>query len=267
MGPVAQRSGVRAAAPSGAAALADLIAASERAVVLTGAGVSVPSGIPDFRSPGTGIWEGVDPIEVAHIDAWRGDPDRFWRFYGERFAALVDKRPNRAHAVIAELERRGAIRGVITQNIDRLHRAAGSENLLEIHGSIESSRCMQCGGRTKLERVVEILATRDGAPECPACVAPLKPEVVLFGELLPRDVMAAAERLAREADLMICIGSSLVVQPAAGLPQLTLEAGGSLAIVTESSTPLDSQASVKLDGDVVEELDAVAVALAERSTR
>lgn len=283
MGPVAQQDAVapsgatagarpddaadRAGAPSGAAALADLIAGSERAVVLTGAGVSVPSGIPDFRSAGTGMWEGVDPMEVAHVDAWRRDPDRFWRFYGERFASLVDKRPNRAHAVIAELERSGAIRGVITQNIDRLHRAAGSESLLEIHGSIESSRCMRCGGRTKLERVVEILATADGAPECPACFAPLKPDVVLFGEMLPRDVMAAAERLALEADLMICIGSSLIVHPAAGLPQLTLRAGGSLAIVTESPTPLDDQAVLKLDGDVVAELDAVAAALAARSPR
>lgn len=261
MGPVARQDPARAAVPSGAAALADLIAASERAVVLTGAGISVPSGIPDFRSPGTGIWEGVDPIEVAHIDAWRRDPDRFWRFYGERFASLVDKRPNRAHEVVAGLERDGAIRGVITQNVDRLHRAAGSENLLEIHGSIESSVCMRCGGRTALERVVEILATAPGAPECPACVEPLKPEVVLFGELLPTDVMAAAERLALEADLMICIGSSLIVHPAAGLPQLTLGAGGSLAIVTESATPLDDRATLKLDGDIVAELDAVAAAL------
>ncbi len=242
-------------------ALADLLAAADRAVVLTGAGISVPSGIPDFRSPGTGMWEGVDPMEVAHIDAWRRDPDRFWTFYGDRFASLVDKRPNRAHEVLAELERRGAIRGVITQNIDRLHRAAGSENLLEIHGSIEHSVCMQCGGRTGIERVVELLAAVPGAPECPACIYPLKPDVVLFGELLPVDVMAEAERLAIEADLMICVGSSLLVHPAAGLPQLTLRSGGRIAIVTESDTPLDDRAVVKLGGDVVEELDALEQAL------
>lgn len=223
----------------------------------------MPSGIPDFRSPGTGMWEGVDPMEVAHVDAWRRDPDRFWSFYGERFATLVDKRPNRAHAVVAELERDGLVRGVITQNIDRLHWAAGSERLLEIHGSIESSVCPQCGGRTGIEQVVALLAAGDGAPECPACIAPLKPDVVLFGELLPADVMAEAERLASEADLMLCIGSSLTVHPAAGLPQLTLRAGGKLAIVTESTTPLDEWAAVKLDGDVVAELDAVAAALAD----
>jgi NAD-dependent deacetylase len=242
--------------------LAGLLREAERAVVLTGAGISVPSGIPDFRSPGIGMWEGVDPMEVAHVDAWRRDPDRFWRFYGARFASLVDKRPNRAHELVADLECRGLIRGVITQNIDRLHRAAGSERLLEIHGSIETSVCPQCGGRTGIEEVVALLASGDGAPECPACIAPLKPDVVLFGELLPAAVMAEAEQLAREADLIVCIGSSLIVHPAAGLPELTLAAGGRLAIVTESATPLDDRAAVKLTGDVVAELEAVERALA-----
>jgi NAD-dependent deacetylase len=208
------------------------------------------------------MWEGVDPFEIAHVDAWRRDPDRFWRFYGARFAALVDKRPNRAHEVVAELERSGRIRGVITQNVDRLHRVAGSERLLEIHGSIESSICPQCGGRTGIEQVVELLGSGDGAPECPVCVMPLKPDVVLFGELLPTAVMAEAEQLAREADLMICIGSSLTVHPAAGLPQLTLGSGGSLAIVTEGDTPLDDSAAIKLTGDVVAELEALERALA-----
>ena len=117
--------------------------------MLTGAGISVPSGIPDFRSPGTGIWEKVNPMEVAHIDAFRRDPDRFWSFYSERFVSLEDKRPNAAHEALAELERRGLIRGVITQNIDRLHRAAGSQHLVEVHGSIECSVCLECGGRCR----------------------------------------------------------------------------------------------------------------------
>ena len=122
---------------AGAARVAELLRSAERAVVLTGAGVSVPSGIPDFRTPGKGIWEKVDPMEVAHIDAFRSDPDRFWGFYSQRFASLVDKRPNPAHEAIAELERRGLVRGVITQNIDRLHRLAGSERVIEVHGSID----------------------------------------------------------------------------------------------------------------------------------
>jgi NAD-dependent deacetylase len=246
----------------GAAALAELLSAAERAVVLTGAGVSVPSGIPDFRSPGTGMWTDVDPMEVAHIDSWRRDPDRFWSFYGNRFATLVDKRPNRAHEILAELERSGSIRGVITQNIDRLHRAAGSERLVELHGSIEWSRCMRCGARTGIAEVVALLEAEGGAPECAACIAPLKPDVVLFGEMLPVDAMAEAEALAREADLIVCVGSSLTVYPAAGLPELTLASGGAVAIVTEGPTPLDERAAARLGGDVVAELDAVVAALA-----
>jgi NAD-dependent deacetylase len=241
--------------------VADLLRSSERAVVLTGAGISVPSGIPDFRSPGTGLWENVDPMEVAHIDAWRRDPDRFWSFYGQRFASLTDKVPNEAHHAIAELERRGLVRGVITQNIDRLHRLAGSRHLIEVHGSIEWSICMDCRGKLPIDRVVELLANADGAPECPACVAPLKPDVVLFGELLPERALAEAQALALDADLMLCVGSSLEVYPVAGLPAMTNGAGGRLVLITQGSTPYDGDAEVKLEGDVVDELQAVLAAL------
>src|SRR5688572_16120656 len=173
--PRAQRvTAVSTAAERAAALLRD----AESAVVLTGAGISVPSGIPDFRSPGTGLWENVDPMEVAHIDAWRRDPDRFWRFYGERFVALRDKQPNEAHLALAELERRGLVKAVVTQNVDRLHRRAGTERLIEVHGSIEHSVCLECNGRLPLERVIERLGAGQGAPECPACIAPLKPDVV-----------------------------------------------------------------------------------------
>jgi NAD-dependent deacetylase len=244
-----------------AARLAELLRDSERAVVLTGAGVSVPSGIPDFRSPGTGLWEKVNPMDVAHIDAWRRDPDRFWGFYAERFASLRDKRPNAAHEAIAELERRGLIRGVITQNVDRLHRVAGTSRLIEVHGSIEWSVCLECGGKVPLDRVVRLLASGDGAPECAACVAPLKPDVVLFGELLPEQAMAEAHALAAEADLMLCVGSSLEVYPVAGLPAVTRGAGGRIALVTKGPTPYDAEAEVKLDGDVVGDLRAVMSAL------
>jgi NAD-dependent deacetylase len=241
--------------------LAELLRESSRAVVLTGAGVSVPSGIPDFRTPRTGLWENVDPMEVAHIDAWRRDPDRFWRFYGDRFASLIDKRPNDAHRALAELERRGLVRAVITQNIDRLHRVAGTERLIEVHGSIEWSVCMECGGRFALDRVVEQLRAGDGAPECPACITPLKPDVVLFGELLPEAALAEAQSLALEADLLICVGSSLEVYPVAGLPAITRGAGGRIALVTQGPTPYDGDAELKLGGDVVAELRAVLAAL------
>ena len=241
--------------------VADLLRSSERAVVLTGAGISVPSGIPDFRTPGTGLWENVDPMEVAHIDAWRRDPDRFWSVYGQRFASLTNKVPNEAHHAIAELERRGLVRGVITQNIDRLHRLAGSRHLIEVHGSIEWSICMDCRGKLPIDRVVELLEAREGAPECPACMVPLKPDVVLFGELLPERALAEAHALAMDADLMLCVGSSLEVYPVAGLPAITSGAGGGLVLVTQGPTPYDRDAEVKLDGDVVEELQAVLAAL------
>ena len=249
--------------PEGAKArhLAELLRGAASAVVLTGAGVSVPSGIPDFRTPGTGLWENVDPMEVAHIDAWRRDPGRFWSFYGDRFASLVEKQPNEAHRVLAELERRGLIRAVITQNIDRLHRSAGTRRLIEVHGSIEWSVCLECRGKLALDRVLEQLEAGKGVPQCPACRAPLKPDVVLFGELLPELAMAEAQGLAHEADLMVCVGSSLEVYPVAGLPALTHGGGGRLALVTQGPTPYDSQAEVKLDGDVVEELRAVLAAL------
>jgi NAD-dependent deacetylase len=241
--------------------VADLLREAERAVVLTGAGISVPSGIPDFRTPGTGLWENVDPMEVAHIDAWRRDPDRFWSFYGARFASLIDKAPNDAHLAIAELERRGFVRAVVTQNIDRLHRLAGTERLIEVHGSIDRSVCLRCGGKVSIDRVVELLRDGDGAPLCESCLLPLKPDVVLFGELLPERALAEAQALALEADLMLCVGSSLEVYPVAGLPAMMHGAGGRLVLITQGPTPYDSDAEVKLDGDVVTELSAVLAAL------
>ena len=251
-------------APASTAAaerVAALLRESERAVVLTGAGISVPSGIPDFRTPGTGLWENVDPMEVAHIDAWRRDPDRFWSFYGARFASLIDKAPNDAHLAIAELERRGFVRAVVTQNIDRLHRLAGTERLIEVHGSIDQSVCLQCGGKVSIGRVVELLGGGEGAPHCESCHLPLKPDVVLFGELLPELALADAQALALEADLMLCVGSSLEVYPVAGLPAMMQGAGGRLVLITQGPTPYDSDAEVKLDGDVVTELSAVLAAL------
>ena len=250
-----------------AARLAELIAGARRAVALTGAGISVPSGIPDFRSPGTGLWRNVNPAEVAHISAFRRDPDRFWRFYGERFTGLRDRRPNPAHAVLAELERRGMLRAVVTQNIDRLHRAAGSRRVVEVHGSIDRSVCLTCRRAVGLDRVLELLDRGAGAPLCDDCEQPLKPDVVLFGELLPEEAMAEAQALAAEADLMLCVGSSLEVHPAAGLPELTLARGGSLAIVTQGATAYDNRATVRLGGDVAEELEDVLAALDDGAAR
>jgi len=250
----------RATRRESASALADLVRESRRVVALTGAGVSVPSGIPDFRTPGEGMWANVDPMEVAHIDVFERDPARFWSYYRPRFQALGDKEPNAAHEALAELERRGLLEGVITQNIDRLHRAAGSREVVEVHGSIETSTCRECGTAYGVDEV-EALFDADGVARCPGCDGAVKPDVVLFGELLPEAAMRRAQELAEGADLMLCVGSSLVVHPVAGLPALTLERGGRLAIVTKGPTPYDGEAAVKLDGEVDAELGALLAAL------
>ena len=244
-----------------AARLAELIRAARSVVALTGAGISVPSGIPDFRSPGTGLWENVDPMEVAHIDVFRSDPERFWHFSGMRFQSLEDKQPNPAHLALAELEEAGLLHAVITQNIDRLHTRAGSRELVEVHGSIASSSCLVCGVRYELGDVrVRHEGDAKGVPRCD-CGAALKPDVVLFGELLPVAEIERAERLALGADLMLCIGSSLDVFQVAQLPELTLGSGGKLAILTKGPTPFDRQAAVRMRGDVVADLAAVLAAL------
>jgi len=240
--------------------LAELIRASRSTVALTGAGISVPSGIPDFRTPETGLWANVDPMEVAHIDVFERDPARFWSYYRPRFHALADKRPNAAHEALAELERRGLIEGVITQNIDRLHGAAGSRDAIEVHGSIGTSTCRQCAASYGVEEV-DALFDADGVAVCASCEGPVKPDVVLFGEMLPESAMARAQELAERAELMLCVGSSLAVYPVAGLPALTLEHGGRVAIVTKGPTPYDGEATIKLEGEVDAELSALAAAL------
>ena len=243
------------------ARLAALIREAGSVVALTGAGISVPSGIPDFRSPGSGLWEGVDPMEVAHIDAWRADPERFWHFYGTRFQTLEGKEPNAAHRALVELERRGLLDGVITQNIDRLHRRAGTRDLVEVHGTIDTSSCLACGARYPIGEVRRRLdASAISVPGCD-CGEPLKPDVVLFGEWLPEEALERAYAMAAGADVLLCVGSSLEVHPVAQLPGVTRSNGGAVALITQGPTPWDGRCAVKLDGDVVAELDALLSAL------
>jgi NAD-dependent deacetylase len=240
--------------------LAELIRESSCTVALTGAGISVPSGIPDFRTPETGLWAKVDPMEVAHIDVFERDPARFWSYYRPRFSHLGDKRPNAGHEALAELERQGVLAGVITQNIDRLHSAAGSREVVEVHGSIATSSCRDCSASYGIDEV-EALFDADGVAVCTACAGWVKPDVVLFGELLPESAMARAQEMAEGAELLICAGSSLAVYPVAGLPGLTLERGGKLAIVTKGPTPYDGETALKLEGEIDAELAALVAAL------
>jgi NAD-dependent deacetylase len=224
-------------------------------VVLTGAGVSTESGVPDFRSP-TGIWAQFDPLEYGSIQAFRADPEKVWSFYAPRFSTLTEAEPNAAHRALAELEQRGYVRAVVTQNIDLLHERAGSVEVVEVHGSIRTSSCSDCAVKYPLAEVLALL--EPGPPTCRDCGAILKPDVVFFGELLPEHAIERAFALAREAQLLLAVGSTLEVQPVAGLPLETLSAGGAFAIVNRGATALDAFATVKVDGSAGEILAAVA---------
>jgi NAD-dependent deacetylase len=229
------------------AALAELILKGQPCVALTGAGVSTESGIPDFRSP-AGMWAQFDPREYATLGAFRRDPEKVWSLYAQRFSALTRAQPNRAHLALAELERHGLLAAVVTQNIDLLHTRAGSRDVVEVHGSIRTSSCPGCGARYPLAEVLALLEAGDGAPRCPACGRPLKPDVVFFDELLPEREIARASSLAAEARLLLVVGTSLEVYPVAELPSVTLRAGGRVAIVNEGPTSFDGRAVLKLEG-------------------
>jgi NAD-dependent deacetylase len=234
-----------------AADLAALLKERQPCVVLTGAGISTESGIPDFRSD-SGIWAEVDPFAVASIEAFRRDPERVWSFYRGRIRSLLAARPNAGHVALAELERRGLVQAVVTQNIDTLHGRAGSRNVVEVHGSIRTAECLRCRWSQETEGVLAQLEEHP-APLCVHCGEVLKPGVTLFGELLPAGAMERATELARGARLMLVVGSSLEVWPVAGLP---LEAGG-LAIVNRGPTALDDRALLKIDAPAGETLSAV----------
>jgi NAD-dependent deacetylase len=235
--------------------LAALIVERQPCVVLTGAGVSTESGIPDFRSE-SGIWAEVDPFEMASLRAFRRDPERVWDFYRERIGVLRGAEPNAAHRALAELESRGLVGAVVTQNIDMLHTRAGSKDVVEVHGSIRSAHCLGCLWTEPAEDVLAQLATSP-VPACPHCGEVLKPGVVLFGEILPAGPMERATHLARGARLLLVVGSSLEVWPVAGLP---LEAQA-FAIVNRGSTSLDAQALMSIDAGAGETLTAVVDAL------
>ena len=235
--------------------LATLIRERQPCVVFTGAGISTESGIPDFRSP-TGIWADVDPVEVASIDAFRRDPARVWEFYGRRLGMLGDIQPNAGHHAIAELEHRGLVEAVVTQNVDGLHQQAGSREVVEVHGSLGTAVCPVCSARVPIAEVRKLLAVAP-VPLCAACDTPLKPGVVMFGELLPVAAIDRAMSFARGAGLVLVVGSSLEVWPVAGLP---LEAAA-FAIVNLGPTTLDDQALLKIEAGAGETLAAVVAAL------
>ena len=243
----------------GVDSLVELVRTHQPCVVLTGAGISTESGIPDFRSA-TGIWRKYDPMEYATIDAFVSDPAKVWDFYGRRLAALADAEPNDGHEALADLERRGWVDAIITQNVDGLHQRAGSIAVVEVHGSIRTASCLDCGTTVSYEDALAALPL----PACPNCGRPLKPDVVMFGEMLPQPAIDRAVRLASEAGVLLVVGSSLEVYPVAGLPLETLAAGGRLAIVTQGETQFDGSADVRIEAGAGDTLTALAHALPER---
>jgi len=246
--------------PDGPHELAALLTGARYAVVLSGAGISTESGIPDFRSAG-GIWEEFDPMEVASMQTFLTNPERFWRFHRPRIDMLSGVDPNPAHHAVAELERRGIVKAVLTQNIDGLHAAAGSRELIQMHGGLDRGMCLRCGARTSMDELVARAdASPNGVPLCD-CGFPLKSGVIMFGENLPADAIAAAFEHAERADVMLVIGSSLLVAPVSQLPAVVVDNGGTLAILTESETPYDDRAAVRLHGRAGVQLTQVIAAL------
>lgn len=237
--------------------VAALLRNARHAVVLTGAGISTPSGIPDFRSPGSGLWEKDDPMEVASLYALRRDPQRFYRWVRPLVSLMRQAQPNPAHIALAQLEAAGRIQAVITQNIDGLHQRAGSRVVLELHGHLRTATCLNCFRQTSAEGLEETVE-RGEVPRCPYCGGVVKPDVILFGEQLPTDVLIAAMEHARQADLMLVVGSSLMVMPAAKLPAITHASGGSVLIFNQQSTYADAFAAAVFHADVVETLPRLA---------
>jgi NAD-dependent deacetylase len=245
--------------------LAELVRRRQPCLVLTGAGISTESGIPDFRSP-SGIWARYDPMEYATISAFRRDPVKVWEFYARRLGVLAQAEPNVGHRALARLEQRGLVQAVVTQNIDGLHQRAGSQDVIEVHGSIRTASCLACRTQVPLGDVVAALETAP-APPCPRCGEIVKPDVVMFGELLPAEAIDRAFALAASAGLLLVVGSSLEVHPVAGLPDETLSRGGALAIVNRGQTPYDWRATVRIEGGTGETLEALEQALTEPTPR
>jgi NAD-dependent deacetylase len=242
-----------------AARTADLIVESRKLVIFTGAGISTESGIPDFRSPG-GIWDRFDPNDF-YIDKFLSD-SRCRRLQWQIFrdGLLSDKAvPNAAHVAIAELHRLGKLDCVITQNIDNLHQKAGvpDDIVFELHGNMRWAICLDCSRRFPFEEIRSRLDAGEEIPDCPVCHGMLKPDVVMFGEQLPYDVLEEAGHRARAADLFIVIGSTLVVLPAAYLPVYAVQSGARLVIINLSDTPLDRQATVVISARAGDTMAAI----------
>ncbi len=236
---------------------AELLRKAQHAVVLTGAGLSTPSGIPDFRSEGTGLWAHDEPLAVASLATFRTHPERFYQWFRPLAGQIFEALPNAAHLELARLQQQGRLSAIVTQNIDMLHQKAGSSNIVEMHGSLATLSCTQCFQKVDSLPYLKPFVDEGTIPHCPRCGAVLKPDVILFGEQLPHAAWFSAQRLSRHCDLMIVAGSSLEVLPVAGLPMQAVDRGAHLLIVNNSPTYIDVRADAVLQGDVVDLIPAI----------
>ena len=228
---------------------AKLIKHSKFLVALTGAGISTESGIPDFRSPNTGLWTKYDPMKYASIDAFLQDPAAYWKRAADPDglgSKILDAEPSISHKALYELEKMGYLKAVITQNIDNLHQKAGNSEVIELHGTIFTTHCMNCGAKYPRKDVIEWVKSGELPPKCKkeGCNGIIKSDTILFGEPLPRDALNRAIELSRRCDCMLVLGSSLVVTPAAHLPLIAAQSGASLIIINLQETPKDCYAAV-----------------------
>ncbi len=236
----------------------DLLRQSKHTVALTGAGISTPSGIPDFRSPESGAWDRADPMEVASIYAFRNNPAPFYEWIRPLANTILQAKPNVAHLALASLEANGRLQATITQNIDLLHSKAGSKSLYELHGSMRHATCLNCHTQVDGLDMWQTVADTSQIPTCPTCGHVLKPNVILYGEMLPPLTIHLAQKEVKQCDLMLVVGSSLEVAPAGDLPLLAKQAGARLIIINLGQTHMDRQADLLFREDVAELLPQLA---------
>ena len=227
-----------------------LINQAKNVVALTGAGISTASGIPDFRSPNSGLWEQEDPLAVASIYAFRQDPTKFYRWIHPLSGLFFTAEPNAAHLALVQLEKQGKLAAVITQNIDNLHTKAGSKTVYELHGHLRQVTCTQCYQVQDAVPVFEKFIDDGEVPLCPVCGGVLKPNAILFGEQLPMQEFVAAQLELEKADLLLVVGSSLEVAPVSDLALVALDNGSKIIIINVQPTYLDDKADVVIRDDI-----------------
>ncbi len=236
---------------------AELFRGAHHTVVLTGAGFSTASGIPDFRSEGTGLWSRDEPLEVASLRTFRTHPEHFFQWFRPLASQMFYAEPNAAHYALAELEQGKRLQAVITQNVDLLHQKAGSKHIIELHGTLNTLSCTQCFQQFGYQDYLAPFIELGEIPHCPACGGLLKPDVILFGEQLPQQAWLEAQREALACDLMVVAGSSLEVLPVASLPMKAIERGAHLVIINQNPTYLNVRADINLFEDVAELIPAI----------